>query len=1779
MTEFATALGALTAARQTGRPIDIVNAREAFSDFTDPRRNLGQLPDDAPIVLFPIRIETRFTGGQEGAELLVRIYPDDCSIDTFEPQLSVNELANVKLYWQNYWRAGGVEGDQRAAWRNLVAAHGSGRAGWLVDGYQPTNLSGVPTKVAATDEILVIPTSAMPATADVTALSTYWTASWVAADDGATQAATQAAALAALTSAVGAARVDGLLAANVPFDLTDAPVAPLTRHDVAVQVAFVEFPPDPPTSQSSWTQAPQVRRFPERFVVVGYTGATQDFEAIGGEVTLPLYVGPDPSADPVADPDSVIHPDNGDLFVPDQLSWMVDFDAAVAAGMALRIPLTPAQARAGFDRLLVVGIEMGTADGSGVAVLSEILDHHRTGRAGLGVLAQGTTTHNSTGVGTGYSKVDDPDESFDDRRDAPLFVVTPDEWAKSDGQWLAEALGVDPALLARVHGAGGEDQLRARAMQRAVWPATLGYWMDKMMAPAFGDATVAGVRDFATRYVRGCGSLPAIRIGGQPYGVLPTTAFSRIGWLQPGRHERTANVLPALHQVLTSVGKDWATMSTTAAHVGSSGDPHQILLDVIGLNPSSVEFYSRYAESLDQLVNVESFFQLSGKFYAQLQALNLQGEAAGLLIQLGYTGVEPDLLKHFFFSDANQLATVIDDRPLSETDGIRAYTDDGRNYLTWLADAARASLDQVVAEQGFTGGTSPAAVLYLMLRHAVMLGYYDTSYDLHRTTGALSPLELAATKREAPFIHVADAAATESRFGLLYKAEPLITSSPTMIVGDYIAANLAALLADEALGQQLASLDILANTPTAALERAFAEHVDICSYRYDAWLLGLVDYQLQAMRAATTQANKPAAITYLGAYGWVENLRRSTATLTPVELPPELQDPTGSLPPVLSDSSNGGFVQAPSMTHARTAAVLRSGYLANASNENPSTMAVNLSSDRVRVALAVLEGIRGGQSIGALLGYQFELGLHDAYSLAEVDKFIYPLRKAFPLVADALATTATDPGVPIEAIEARNVMDGRKLAEHITGGAPADYPFGLTTLPAATSTEAAAINAQTSALLDAYDSIADVALAEGVHQAVQGNFARIGATLDAYSSGTFPPQPEVVSTPNGGQGLTHRVGLHLRAGLPAPAIPTPAATAEPAIDDWLGRTLPPLNTVGCVVTWTDPVTAAAREQVVTLADLGFAPADTLDVVLPDSAQAMAQLDDRVLGFVLSAATPRPDAVLTIEYLHAPAGGLSIFEVSGLIRTARELLSRSRPLRATDVMLGKAAALAPAAAATVVRARIADPLADLDLLGIDIAAFLAILDPLVGDPVGQRATMLAGVDGYLDTAVALLSRSARFRLTGSGWGFAIGWRQSAYAALIAQVRTLLDRLAGKLAAFDAAITNDDALPATTPEADRLTALQQAELLVSTTLIPPTTAAALRLSLNGVRNTFVTRSDAFSTLLSTAPNTFAGALAALTALLPVTDIDRAPFDVTALGDSAVTFVADLYRCLSAVQTAAAARSTATQQQLNSFDSAPTSDAQIDALEAAAKALLGPDFSIVPEFQLPPGAADDWANAVAESTGGALLNYLTTTLDIDFPVNEWLIGVARVRPMMKAWETLTALVDALRGPADVPELLAMQLPVEVNAPWVAMAFPSAYVLDSDHLCYTACYSTPFDKTASQCALLIDEWTEAIPATSLDTGMSFNYDRPNNEAPQSILVVTPATGTGSWQWDDVLAALNETLDLAKIRTVDPTAVDATPYAMLVPATIVAATMYGISISTSLDAANGAQRFFEERA
>lgn len=611
---------------------------EAFTIFTDPREWLRQWPDRYPILLFPLRLETRFkTDAAEQPQLWVRVFPDTCLIDTFEASLTEQEVANARAFWARIWRAAGDEALERAAWRELVASHGSGRAGWVVRQYMPLNPNDKPVKDSPTDVLLII-TAPGPLPA---AASTYWQAVWKANGD----IAAQQVAYAALEAAVGAAQAREIAERYRPFNLTDAPMPPHTRAEVRVQVVVLQLTPpeDLQTRRTSWSSAPRVELLPERFVLVGYQRDGESLTVIGNPIRTPLSAGPDPNAPP----EEQLKPVDDTLQIPDALAWMFDFERALEAGMAFRIDLTPEQARDGFERVIVLGLRLADSPAGGQQNLERLLEHHLHSRPGLAIVPQGTPTNNTEKGGSGYSFRDDPDATFDIFfRQIPQYPLESDLLLRRDGQWLAELLGLRHDLVQRIPNAGGRDggrdQSEARAMQIALWPGTLGYMMKTLLAPVFSAQDIASTRTFFTRYVSGRGPLPALRVGAQPYGILPITAFDRINWFE---NDERAGYLGRLYGILKRIEDDWKPLVDRVSYVGKRGDldPHQILLDVLGLHPASVEYYPLQAESVEH-----KFYELA--FLDFSIALNFLGLFPAvipltLLRSFGYTGAEvPDLL-------------------------------------------------------------------------------------------------------------------------------------------------------------------------------------------------------------------------------------------------------------------------------------------------------------------------------------------------------------------------------------------------------------------------------------------------------------------------------------------------------------------------------------------------------------------------------------------------------------------------------------------------------------------------------------------------------------------------------------------------------------------------------------------------------------------------------------------------------------------------------------------------------------------------------------------------------------------------------------------------------------------------------------------------------------------------------------------------------------------------------------------------------------------------------
>jgi hypothetical protein len=1816
-----------------------------FLDLSDPREHVANLDDNIPILLLPLRIETRFrTASPDGnrdsqGELWVRVFPDDFAVDTFEDTLSESELRRLKAYWAGTWAAGGVEADRRGAWKVFAGAVGSGRAQWLQSVYFPAG--DPPLKVEGTPSIiLAIPTEEVLAEPERSQLATFWEAHWRAGDD----AAALAAASQVLAAAAGEARASALVESHVPANLADSVPDGADRATVQVEVVYVEFPStaDMPIREHSWSSAPKVEIMPDRLVLLGYNDGEKTLEELGNPIPDSLVVAPNPDADEndQLKPDG---PNQEDITLGTELEWIADFDKAVEIGMGFRIPLDPIAFRTGFDQLMVLGVRLKADAGAGKDALEALITHHKQSRAGFELLPQGTPTNNVETEGAGYARATDADVSFDRYFGAP--ADDPAGWfEKRDGRWLADTLGLTPSLFFDVAGGRGYDIRDALAMNTLLWPATAGYFMDSMLDTVFDTDTIDDTRNFFVRYVSGRGTVPVLRVGRQPYGILPATVRSRIGWMRPRHRDSASTAVPPndpelaflrhLYALLRLIETDWRTLDDRVSWLGKPGEEqHKVLLDVLALHPGSVEHYQRYAESLKQLYNRMRLEGAAGEFAAAIAALVYIVSGQQLLARLGHVpGDEdalPDILDKLFLRQPNLLSGgLVQDIPLSEVEPLRSYTETGENYLTWLEAAAGTSHDTLRLQKGFEDRV-PTALLYLFAHHALDLSFVEVSRLLLLQAGLITPQQRFARRREAEFLHVETATIESpdqtagSRWADLYRVEPVITGSASLSLGEYIPKVITTHVATAYLSRQLAALRRLESRPSAALERAFAEHLDLLTYRLDAWYGGILSYQLEHMRfgpggspdvvlpeggdtVTTTDSDSdglpddvierddasrlPGAATqglYLGAYGWLEDVRPEFKSLEEVELPPELEKifkRPGDVPPAI-DNRNAGYIHAPSLNHAVTAAVLRNGYLSNATPQNPGSLAINLSSERVRMALQIIEGMKSGQSLGALLGYQFERGLHDRHDV-EVDAFIYELRSAFPLASGRLKPTRaprTDElglKVSIRKVEARNVIDGQALVEHMRKSGNKKYPFGKgDILPDATVAQRDAISEEADRISNIADATADLAMAESVHQVVQGNYDRAGATMDTFSKGKFPSTPDVIRTPRSGTGLTHRVGLHLATGLDPSAAPGARARSEPALNDWLAGQLPAPARVVCQVRLTDPDDNSETLLSVSQSDLGLSALDMLYVLDVDDKQSMRALDDLIERHIIAAHSPRPDIGLSIDYVErlvAIPDHVPFFELAALVSSLRALLLESRPLRPTDLAVAQEARRDSDAGPNLESQRISLNRDALDAARTSLTAFhTPIADRIEAE---QAAQIVAEIDSNVAAFADEMSKLAPFSALRSGTGQVFADRRKIFGGLRARLSEYTDHWSTRLDEFDIAVADYDALPAATDDAARFLALQKAERLITLTpteTLPPT-PAAFRADLDTRRGAFAAQMTVLTTL-GTAHATISGLVAGIDAeaatnavfMLDPIDIEQELAAIQALAE-------DLATRSMALITALTGKLEQIDTHIADAAAASNGRAQVAALTAAAEEMFGENFQIVPQFTLPADQAQELANAwgPGPEADDKILDHVQTTLGRPFAVDDWLHGIARVRGKMRQIEVAGILAEAF-GSGSIG-LQPLQLPHRPDLPWLALDLPELdangdpFSVDEDKLLYTAHYPTTFNTSGMIAGLLLDEWTEVIPSRSEETGLAVHYDRPNSEAPQTLMLALPAEFTGDWDWRDLVDTVRETMDLARLRTIEPDQIDTTAYARFLPAIVSPVTFKPITAMLNLAANNG---------
>ena len=1089
----------------------------------------------------------------------------------------------------------------------------------------------------------------------------YWKALWNATTEDAKKTAWRM-----LADKFGANRSAWVARATKP-----------TNFDEAESEGALEFPAFDLTKPASWTEAPHTRVLPDRFVLLGYRVGVLATTIVGTPVADIVTVGPSPQEN--ADSPSITRdPVDNRLAYGADFKWLVDFDLAVASGLGFRVRFEDAAAaRAGFDQLLVIGLKSSADEADGKALLEELLDNHHYSKKGLAIVRQGTPTNNTDERDAGFSSVDPlQNASYFTETGTPQFTPTDDKDEASDGQRLAEYLGIDYASLQYIANAGARDHVEAVAMNQALYAGTLGYYLQSMVNEVLGDATIGQVRHHFTRHVTGRGPVAALRVGSQPYGILPTAAFDR--W-NVGRDAGFQGQLLRLLAYLQSI---WRKLVPALSHIGKGSDAAAALMGVLGLQPTSVEYFQRIGYSLDYLKNLESF-QDGGRYIWDVYRTNWDAFLSTLALkQLGYDPKRTDasfkptplLLQIVFQHFQTQLdaKNLIDGLPPSEDATIQPYDAAlGLNYVDWLLNTQDATK---IEQEDFGGAKAPTALLYMLLRHALL---HETSQSIGKFLGKAS-IDATALVRSRKFANIS-AAPTVSHWEVFQApvGELVPAEASAMPLYAYLHSPRFSSPADldvvENLKTQRWALDILKGMPTARLERAFAEHLDTLSYRLDAWQTSLFDLRLRQQRALDAQAGQRRLGAYLGAYGYLENVKPALGRRSKVDeaaLPEALRENNDNL---FVDAKNGGHVHAPSLNHATAAAILRNAYLTHATPAEPELMAVNLSSERVRRARYLVEGLRNGQSLEVLLGYLFERGLHE-WSTRTTNPVILndlaPLfRATFPIKKTRVPQQGNTTG-PEETIQDFHVVDGLALARLTT-----PFPYGIA-FPPLDAAKTAAIVQEKLNIEDTLDALRDLLMSETAYQLALGNFDRASAVMQSISSSQLPTEIEVIDSARGtGIAFTNRVVLHFDAALatnPWPAVAMSLrARLEPGLNHWLGGVLGDPAQTRCRAQAVDAAgNVIAGPTTISLAELGLQPLDFLYLIRDQLEKSgNSELETRVRSVFANGAAIDDAAVVQIAFADANAGGnpalRSFAEVLPLANYLRELVTASRPLGAKN----------------------------------------------------------------------------------------------------------------------------------------------------------------------------------------------------------------------------------------------------------------------------------------------------------------------------------------------------------------------------------------------------------------------------------------------------------------------------------------------------------------------------------
>ena len=814
-------------------------------------------------------------------------------------------------------------------------------------------------------------------------------------------------------------------------------------------------------------------------------------------------------------------------------------------------------------------------------------------------------------------------------------------------------------------------------------------WEAGRVAASLSPQTTEAARRHFIERVRPGGALPAIRVGAQPYGILPVMTMG--SWVPAPGEEAQRPLVRALVALRDRV---WRPATSRVPQVGAHRRQtveaaQDSLLRILATSPQLQTVFAREYLGRDYVSNLWRFSRIQLRpDWERVVRLS----SGGLLQTLGIAWA-PRLASMLAGADSTPVPG-----PLVAADNDSPATAD---YLAWLANPLLRWPD-LAGRAEWSAIATQTPLLYRLARQSLMREMVDAAVRILARNGALGDRQ-----------HIEPELVD---FGPGTDALPWLGSqrSGGVLLEEYVSSTASATDPDSRVREVRAALTRLAAEPPQRLEIALRGALDALSYRLDAWIGAHATARLKTLRAA-----RPGGLA-IGGFGWLEHLApRASAPLST------------------------GYVHAPSLQQAVTAGILRSGHLSHAgAQDNP--FAINLSSARLRVARHLLGGVRNGQPVGAVAGYLFERALHEQ----GIDQYLDDFRDIAPMRTTTLQADAADPA---ESEQPATVVDGLALRDMLRAGGAGPLQLLLGQIAQQSADAALRARRALGALDDALDALADALMAESVHHAASGNPDRAAATLDAVARGDGNvPELLYPRTPRSGIAITHRVVLATGgappAGWSAAGQAAPRVAASPLLEALVAGLLPQPDRVRCSVRFAQGGRTGTGTVRLSQCDLG-----ALDCVLGTPASAEPDhavpvlLEWAVRSLLRARSGLGADATLDIDWAHGAewaADDLSFPEFAACARTVLGTLRRARPLRRSDLELQDRAealsrdddlpltARADAAAALLRQAGAQLAETATGMAGLEAAARLGVVgaaDALVAAALGADAIAAARVE--------------------------------------------------------------------------------------------------------------------------------------------------------------------------------------------------------------------------------------------------------------------------------------------------------------------------------------------------------------------------------------------------------------------------------------------------------------------